>query len=133
MWTLIQNMNNRELKFRIWLKHRSLFFGPERYGYMGMTIGTNGEIVHLSGQHVATIRQDDYIVQQYLGIKDKNRKEIYEGDIVKCGEFKPVEVKYDDYFGGFFPFVLRLDEEKQKLALDPEVIGNIFETPDLLK
>ena len=90
-----------------------------------------------------TSNLDNCEVMQYTGLKDKNGKEIFEGDIVKV---------YDDYnvygimageiyeiyfaFGGF-----RLKPKRNPKAkgnwvedgIDFEVIGNIYENPELLK
>lgn len=78
-------------------------------------------------------------IMQYTGLKDKTGKEIYEGDIVECGLAtwsgwpapREMEVKYHD--GGFIPFV---SSSSGPDNMDPEsckIIGNIYETPELLK
>lgn len=70
---------------------------------------------------------ESYIVQQFIGIFDVNGKEIYEGDIIRNREFAPVAVYFDDKVGGYYPFYLRIDPEREKLSDAPEVIGNIFQ------
>jgi uncharacterized phage protein (TIGR01671 family) len=74
---------------------------------------------------------EDYILMQYTGLKDKNGKEIYEGDIL---ELKNAKIS-------FIPrviFVMAWDDTRTGWTLyspkdEFEVIGNIYENPELLK
>ena len=81
------------------------------------------------------------IVRQYTGLKDKNGKEIYEGDLLlnkNCNNYyvRPVTVMFED---GSFCFndsgCPTCDEFLGNLLLntDFEVIGNIYENPELLE
>ncbi|WP_109249102.1 YopX family protein [Lentilactobacillus kefiri] len=126
---------NRQIKFRVW----HILFGPK--GPMqGMVHGKASSILAL-----AEMSPDEYIVEQYTGMKDANGKEIYEGDILAW--HSNIYRKHDWvglvlYRGAGFAVQESdksysspewLDCACRKDANIIEVIGNIHENPELLK
>ena len=74
--------------------------------------------------------------QQYTGCHDSANKEIYEGDIVKYNNGDVILIGYIEFMAGIFflNFPDQTDEELGYLLVSNlKVIGNKFETPELLK
>lgn len=122
----------REIKFRA-------FVDNKMYKVVGLDLWSDSV-----SEHTFTIWDDDlddsieldateFELMQYTGLKDKNGKEIYEGDIlitkdIEGGKYKTFvthengmflsgeESLYDDVF-----------------LFEAEVVGNIYENPELLK
>lgn len=133
----------REPKYRIWIKDE----GAMCYGLRAT-----------SSQHFTNsfrYRKHEVVLMQYTGLKDKNGKEIYEGDIIKIIKHTSHEdmvyikesigvVKF--YYGSFIMEVFREKDRKhvnyirqltdiaEFIKMDNvEVIGNIYENPELLE
>lgn len=71
-----------------------------------------------------------YELMQYTGLKDKNGKEIYEGDIMPVNGGKYVVVYSEDYAR----YCLQMPSGRMFIpSKNSEVIGNIYENPELLE
>lgn len=93
-----------------------------------------------------TEKEDSFVLMQYTGLKDKNGKEIYEGDLVWHGRLElehPLQVGIGGYWPtegdcGWGVHVYNQDETFVEGVSafnqdnDLEVVGNIYENPELL-
>ena len=128
----------REIKFRAWNK---LTNEMEQVGEIGFF--TDGELRDIGCKWLkdfqGTVRflADNYVLMQYTGLTDKHNTPIYEGDIVKqfTGEIYELSftVKWNEKECGFWLYQdienFNLSKYRDKL----EVIGNIYENPELLE
>ncbi len=125
---------NREIKFRIWDNHTKHFatcvYETNKDCYL--FIGRSGYVTAFNcyGEEI-DFQDGRFIIQQYTELKDSKGVEIYEGDIVEIGDRKR-EVIFnigmfyiDENYGDIVPV-----SEVDNII---EVIGNIFENPELLK
>lgn len=130
----------REVKFRAWTgttMEYNVIAG--KFGVFYVNPGTKGD--GLNEEDTAcltpfnTIYSPNTPLMQFTGLKDKNGKEIYEGDILlhKALDIRNVPVIwwgsgwYVGYDDGKYHNVTALD-----YLGDCEVIGNIYENPELL-
>ncbi len=107
----------REIKFRVWNKQGQKMLAWEKYNE---ETGTG-----IKDWGIRVVCDKDYICMQYIGLKDKNGKEIYESDILKGDDF--IGVVGFDSSGACFTVGGKCDFNKT------EIIGNIYENPELLR
>lgn len=139
---------SREIKFRAWQTNVGDYnketkeFTPRPTYFYGrdVILDGNGQLLSVeSGWDIQGVEEPkDYTLEQYTGLKDKNGKEIYGGDVVKSknGQ-RDGFVEYIEDDSGFIVWwtseneFIYLGEAIRKYE-DLEVIGNIHENPELL-
>ncbi len=150
----------REIKFRVWDKKiKQMFCGceldrPNMIDLQGNVYitGNTGELCNCgcSAQYINLTKEVE--LMQYTGIRDKNGKEIYEADIVKVrdeemtftdvwgdegqsddDDWNVVEMDVVRFENGAFVVGERyISEYGCQKGYSIEVIGNIYENPELL-
>lgn len=128
----------KNLKFRAWDKRREDFRND-------IFVDTNGNLYQFSkitgyGQAITYLDNEHIVLMQSTGFKDKNGKEIFEGDIVQYldGEYSFTGVVENSVFGIYaknkydnYRFEDFADENTKEA--DVVVIGNIYEDKGLLE
>lgn len=126
-------------KFRAWDKLRKIMLPVG-------DLDTSYKLVYLEEDNGYRCEMDfdEIELMQFTGLKDKNDNEIFEGDIVKFPEFNGdiyiTPVVWDKScacfglsFSGKYPISFDYLEEFYTELKDIEVVGNIYENPELLE
>lgn len=132
----------REIKFRVWDNEQKEFYKPIFEGYKGkiyeLLLTQNGEIIRRSidkNEH-QSLFPNRYIIMQYTGLKDKNGKEIYEKDVYNDKIHGLRIIEYNESQACYVSLLLRDKELGNPIHFDNrseiEIIGNIYENPELL-
>lgn len=119
----------RVIKFRIWSKLLCKWLtNYEIIDYNPRAVTINHIFNHIN------LNEDDTVYQQYTGIYDINDKEIYEGDIIQR-DLVIGQVYVCEYSKEECAYVLRYHDDFIYLSdfKNIQIVGNIFENPDLLK
>ena len=139
----------REIKFRAWCEsNKEMYYPDSNYEFWvdNNSIGfypryDKDELYHFNT--MPSENEKKIVAMQYTGLKDKNGKEIYEGDICKRpssnGTKEQMAYGVIEFYKGSFCF--KREYVNLRIAVDNlcyhyadcEIIGNIYENPELLK
>lgn len=131
-------------RYRAWIKtEKRMFFSDDilAIDYENEEIVTQ-QIYFENGlpddRDIYCYNPDEIELMQSTGLKDKNGKEVFIGDIVKCTRGCPHEVYLEKEYGGTFiggmPAVyLKGFGDGYAWTEYEEIIGNIYENPELLE
>lgn len=132
----------REIKFRAWNVEEKKMT-KKAFGLCDIS-GYNGDYT-FSNASIGEVDIDDlcnkkWIIMQYTGLKDKNGKEIYEGDVILYNDvlYPNKKVTFDYTIKGvgigWYPFCVAINSLKYLAYSDKaEVVGNVYENPELIK
>ena len=122
----------REIKFRAWNKEHSIMFGVDEI---------RRDYLSEDARQIAFIRNDCDLMQ-YTGLRDKNGKEIYEGDITNHGIIRFGDNYMTETIGFYLEDIEWCNRGGKKHhdthtlfanTTKFEVIGNIYENPELVE
>jgi uncharacterized phage protein (TIGR01671 family) len=125
----------RVIKFR----GKSVFNGIWRIGYL--SIGTDtSELVIDDPDTLLVCTVDPETVGEFIGLKDKKLNEMYEGDLFRYDGY-PNHVMVVESIGSMFMWRNAKDNSKlaynifnlSEIQENKEVIGNIYDNPDLTR
>jgi len=131
----------REIKFRAWDKKNKCWCSLEPFNIIGEYTIFNCLNQYIEMDFINRI--NDIEIVQFTGLKDKNGKEIYEGDIVHDNQdYSPETIGIVRYDKGEFYLDGRDNSDNNYWILKErlfmvynmiEVIGNIYENQELIK
>jgi uncharacterized phage protein (TIGR01671 family) len=120
----------REIKFRAWHKGNEWQEPHMTYDVQKAYDDQYGDFDERCFWEI--LINEDIVVMQYTGLHDKENREIYEGDILRCNycerEIGTIEWHEHGFWIKWPSGTLSLPNQENR-----EIIGNLYEHPELLK
>ena len=127
----------REIKFRAWNPYTKEMLNNVGYHpHLGMDLAAEDEHYKTNSEGRFLVAPfQSWNVMQYTGLKDKNGKEIYEGDILSWGSIK-MKCYYSESQAAFRLKYLGMSFNNmvtKQTVSECEIIGNKYENRELVK
>lgn len=136
-----------EIKFRAWDTKLEKWYTPTHEAYKGklfeLLVSFSGDLTAhvIGGVEHQSLWPDRFVLMKYTGIKDKNGElDVFENDVVRLSRYLGTPGKFDIVTGvvrWYAPeFKVDINGEgftRCELHGGAEVIGNIYENPELLE
>lgn len=124
--------------FRAWLKEEKEMIDVDEIHW------SDGQLDFIGDGITFKCKSDDLVLMQSTGLKDKNGKEIFEGDVV---QYQNTKIPSADskgvirYFDNWAMFGIDIEHNEPRALffngladhISLEVVGNIYENPELLE
>lgn len=125
-------------KFRAWLKEEKEMIDVDEIHW------SDGQLDFIGDGITFKCKSDDLVLMQSTGLKDKNGKEIFEGDVV---QYQNTKVPSADskgvirYFDNWAMFGIDIEHNEPRALffngladhISLDVVGNTYENPELLE
>lgn len=108
----------REIKFRAWDDREKQMSSRIELDFYGR--------IEVNVAFATMLREGHVTLMQFIGQHDRDGKEIYEDDIVRVRGGRPLQIKWNDSYLGY-------PNSGCEYESSIEVIGNVYENPELLR
>lgn len=133
---------SREIKFRAWDKTYNFMSYKVLVGNTDTTDENyTAHCIWVDSEKVDYKREpgwmnfdelSDIALMQYTGLKDKNGKEIFEGDIVQFKSIRDIIERYEVVYTNYGEWAIGMHRLSMRFK-SCEIIGNIYKNPELLE
>ena len=129
-------MSKDRLKIRVWDKRKNNYIEDFVFNFINKSPYITVEYFDNEYAYTHTFEEDEIIIEQSIGLKDKNSKLIYENDFIQAKNGNIYLIEWCQEKLGFVARTNNPDDTLESLDIslyEWEIVGNIHENEDLLE